>query len=60
MHLPMKVQVAAIIFAVILIGSATFLRSVSEPNRLISPLELTDSNVASALNNNSFIVLDFY
>ena len=60
MHLPVKVQVAAIIFAVILIGSATFLRSVSEPNRLISPLELTDSNVASALNNNSFIILDFY
>jgi len=60
MHLPMKVQVAAIIFTVILIGSATFLRSASDPNQLNSPLELTDRSVASALNNSSFIILDFY
>jgi thiol-disulfide isomerase/thioredoxin len=56
----MKVQVAAIIFTVILIGSATFLRSASDPNQLNSPLELTDRSVASALNNSSFIILDFY
>jgi thioredoxin 1 len=56
----MKVQVAAIIFTVILIGSATYLRSASDLNRPIGPLELTDNNVASALNNSSFIILDFY
>ncbi len=60
MHLPMKVQVAAIIIIVILIGSATFLISASDQNRLISPLELTDNNVASALNNSSLFILDFY
>jgi thioredoxin 1 len=55
----MKVQVAAIIFAFVLIGSATFLRSASDPNRP-SPLELTDNNVESALNNSSLFILDFY
>ena len=60
MHLPMKAQVAAIIFTVILIGSATFLRSASDPNQLNSPLELTDNSVASVLDNSSLFILDFY
>ncbi len=59
MHLPMKAKVAIIFFIVILIGSATFLRSASDTNQLYSPLELTDNNVLSSLNS-SFLILDFY
>ena len=60
MHIPMKAQAAIIFFIIILIGSATLLRSASDPNQLHSPLELNDSNVASALNNSSLFILDFY
>ena len=60
MHIPMKAQAAIIFFVIILIGSATLLRSVSDPNQLHSPQELNDSNVASALNNSSLFILDFY
>ena len=34
--------------------------SVSDPNQLSSPLELTDNSSGSVLNNSSFFVLDFY
>ncbi len=72
MHLPIKAQVATIFLIVILIGSATILRSIpsnsilkssnlaSDPYQSNSPLELTGNNVASALNNSSFFILDFY
>ncbi len=72
MHLPVKAQVATIIFIVLLIGSAVFLRSfpasgilkssnlAPDPNQFNNPLELTDDNVTSALNNSSFFILDFY
>ena len=60
MHIPMKAQAAIIFFVIILIGSATLLRSVSDPNQLHSPQELNDNNVASALNNSSLFILDFY
>jgi thioredoxin 1 len=65
-----KVQGAIIALIVILIASVTMMgcitnsskpsNSVSDPNRLYSPLEMTDDSVASALNNSSFFVLDFY
>ena len=72
MHLPMKAQVVTIIFIVVLIGSATFLRSfppitilkssnlASDPNQLNNPMELNDNDVTSALNNSTLFVLDFY
>ena len=72
MHLPMKAQVATIFFIIVLIGSATLLRSLPvannlglsnlalDPNQLNNPLEFSDNNVASALNNSSFLILDFY
>jgi thioredoxin 1 len=34
--------------------------AVSDPNQLYSPLELTDNDFESVLNNSSFFVLDFY
>lgn len=65
-----KVQGAIIALIVISIASVTMMgcitnsskpsNSVSDPNRLYSPLEMTDDSVASALNNSSFFVLDFY
>ncbi len=72
MHLSRRTQVAAIIIIAILIGSATILRltptnnilkssnSILTPNQPYNPLELNDSNMASALNGSSLFVLDFY
>jgi len=58
------VLIAILILAIGAIGCVTNTSkpsdSVSPPNLLNSPLELTDNNIASALNNNTFIVLDFY
>jgi len=34
--------------------------SVSDPNQLYSPSELTDNSFGSVLNNSSFFILDFY
>lgn len=65
-----NVQGAIIALIVISIASVTMMgcitnpsepsNSVSDPNQLYSPLELTDDSFASALNNSSFFVLDFY
>ena len=72
MHISRTKQIAIIVFIAILVGSATFLRFiphnniekssnwVSTSNQPNNPLELTDDNFASALNNSSFLVLDFY
>jgi len=72
MHITRTTQITIIIFIAILVGSATFLRSipynniekssnsVSASNQPNNPLELTDNDFASALNNSSFLVLDFY
>ena len=71
MPLQRKTKLATIAFIAILVMSAAVLRFIptdsskslnsrSLPDQLYYPLELTDKSVASALNNSSLFVLDFY
>jgi thioredoxin 1 len=71
MPLQRSSKIAIIVFLAVLIISAGLLRlvttdssaslnSASFADQLNGPLELTDNSVASALNNSSLFVLDFY
>jgi len=61
---PIIALIAILIISLTTIGCITNSSKSSDSTlpqtQLDSPLELTDNNIASALNNTSFIVLDFY